>query len=722
MKKPDIRRWMRDGSTRTGFSDDWPPDDEIAPAPDSPWLPWVLGAVVVFMTVMVAFLVSGPSTYQSSSSLVLVLDTPIAAVDEALDGLESVDTGNAVETLTQIMGNPDLHARALNQVGIDTGEADRYRMTVTSPHDSLMVTVEVAGPGPEVAQVAAEIGRLGAEIAEGVFPGVELDDRAATPRTEGGNLVGSPLLSASLGFIVVLALVGGASVERSRMSRSSAGLKGAVRDWIEGVAVPGRTRLGPAPDVRITLLAVAAVSAVLVLAPDHVVWLGIGALTGLSMLFALRFPRLLVIGLVVLVLFNLSDIGTDFFGLPGISVPYTLFVMIVLAIRTWVLGEESRSWLGLAVVIGALAAVMSISGIFAEDQEVALERTVDLVKNGLLVLLIVLLIRDLKDLRRVIWVLIVGASVLSLLGIVRTTMGSSPGLLEGFSQVVNEVVDEEVIGSRIAGPLGDANFFGQLLVLVFPFALERAFRARIWIPRIAAALATILIATAVVLTYSRGALIGLVAVVVFTLVFIRPALRTVLVTLFLSAVVLVLLPSQYLDRIGSLGQVLQIGSGTGVQDASLQGRFGEMVVGMDMFHDYPVTGVGPGNYPVRYVEYSSGRGIDYRLEQRQPHSLPVEVAAELGVLGLAWWTLAAYFLGSRLLRARRLAAMHEQRELKHYLEALCVSFAGFATTSLFLHLAFSRSLWMMVGIAVGAIGLTRARVDQATPAQEVEVV
>jgi O-antigen ligase len=293
-------------------------------------------------------------------------------------------------------------------------------------------------------------------------------------------------------------------------------------------------------------------------------------------------------------------------------------------------------------------------------------------------------------------------------------IGSTPGLLDGFSQVVNEVVDEEVVGIRIAGPLGDANFFGQFQVLVFPFALERAFRAVALIPRVTAALATLLIAGAVVLTYSRGALIGLVVATVVALVFIRPALRTVLVALFVSALVLFLTPGQYFDRIGSLGQVLQIGSGTGVQDPSLQGRFGEMVVGIEMFHDYPVTGVGPGNYPSRYVEYSSGLGIDYRLELRQPHSLPIEVAAELGILGLAWWTIAAYLLGSRLLGARRLAAMDEDEELKHYLEALCVSFAGFAATSLFLHLAFSRSLWMMVGIAVGAIGLTRSQLDPTT--------
>jgi O-antigen ligase len=201
-------------------------------------------------------------------------------------------------------------------------------------------------------------------------------------------------------------------------------------------------------------------------------------------------------------------------------------------------------------------------------------------------------------------------------------------------------------------------------------------------------------------------------------VFIRPALRSVLVALFVSVLVLFLTPSQYVERIGSLGQVLQIGSGTGLEDASLQGRFGEMLVGLEMFHDYPITGVGPGNYPGRYVEYSSALGLDYRLELRQPHSLPIEVAAELGILGLAWWSVAAYTLGSRLLGARRIAVVTGNTEMKHYLETICVSFVGFAATALFLHLAYARSLWMLVGIAVAAIKLSHMQAGRTTSIAE----
>ena len=43
-----------------------------------------------------------------------------------------------------------------------------------------------------------------------------------------------------------------------------------------------------------------------------------------------------------------------------------------------------------------------------------------------------------------------------------------------------------------------------------------------------------------------------------------------------------------------------------------------------MFGDYPIFGVGPGNYPLHYLDYSQEIGLDPRLEQREAHSLYLE--------------------------------------------------------------------------------------------------
>jgi O-antigen ligase len=128
-----------------------------------------------------------------------------------------------------------------------------------------------------------------------------------------------------------------------------------------------------------------------------------------------------------------------------------------------------------------------------------------------------------------------------------------------------------------------------------------------------------------------------------------------------------------------------------------------------MFHDHPYTGVGPGNYPGRYLEYSPEVGLDYRAELRQPHSLPVEVAAELGVLGLAWWFLASIALGRALWRARRQSRSFGDVEMSDHLEGLTIALIGFMVTGLFLHLDFARFFWMMVGLVVAAVRIARVR-------------
>jgi hypothetical protein len=75
-------------------------------------------------------------------------------------------------------------------------------------------------------------------------------------------------------------------------------------------------------------------------------------------------------------------------------------------------------------------------------------------------------------------------------------------------------------------------------------------------------------------------------------------------------------------------------------------------------------------------------------------------------------------LGSSLLGARRLALLANDTEVKHSLETICVSFIGFAATALFLHLAFARSFWMMVGIAVAAIRVAHESADRTAPVAE----
>ena len=121
-----------------------------------------------------------------------------------------------------------------------------------------------------------------------------------------------------------------------------------------------------------------------------------------------------------------------------------------------------------------------------------------------------------------------------------------------------------------------------------------------------------------------------------------------------------------------------------------------------MFFDHPSLGVGPGNYPARYVEYSQRIGLDPRPDARTPHNLYLETLAEVG--------LAGFLVFGFLLASAVAGAWHARRALpgKDALlaEGIFVAVVGFLINGIFLHGAYPRYLWLVIGLglAAGALG------------------
>jgi O-antigen ligase len=98
--------------------------------------------------------------------------------------------------------------------------------------------------------------------------------------------------------------------------------------------------------------------------------------------------------------------------------------------------------------------------------------------------------------------------------------------------------------------------------------------------------------------------------------------------------------------------------------------------------------------------------LDARHEERAAHCLYLEVAAENGLLGLAVFGGVLAFAGTGLQRTRRGFAAAGETELLQLTTAIGIAFAGFLFGSVFLHLAYPRFLWLMVGIAMAVRGLS----------------
>ena len=134
----------------------------------------------------------------------------------------------------------------------------------------------------------------------------------------------------------------------------------------------------------------------------------------------------------------------------------------------------------------------------------------------------------------------------------------------------------------------------------------------------------------------------------------------------------------------------------------MQGRTSEMIIAVQMFMDHPLIGVGFDNYPVLYQDYSKYLGIDTRTEQREAHSLYLEVGAETGLLG---YLGLGGILVTTILAMNKASKMLQQAgrsDLNSWVKGLRLGVYGYMFTSIFLHQGFPRYLWMLLALSSAA--------------------
>ena len=102
------------------------------------------------------------------------------------------------------------------------------------------------------------------------------------------------------------------------------------------------------------------------------------------------------------------------------------------------------------------------------------------------------------------WALLAAGMLLAVLTIFQSVTGKFDNDFGGLAQYrVSEIAGGED-APRPSGTLADANYYGQLLIMVMPFALFLMFEGRTRSLKVLGALATLILAGGVVFTYSRG--------------------------------------------------------------------------------------------------------------------------------------------------------------------------------------------------------------------------
>lgn len=266
----------------------------------------------------------------------------------------------------------------------------------------------------------------------------------------------------------------------------------------------------------------------------------------------------------------------------------------------------------------------------------------------------------------------------------------------------------DVVAPRLEGPIGDDNRYAQVMMMIAPLAFFLAIGKKDIKLKVLFLVATFFIIVGAFLTYSRGGLIALTAAIIlmFFLKFIKLRYLAILIPFFL---ILPIAVPNFASRLSSLQNITLSGlvnnsADTGINsaDSSVQSRATEMISSALMFADYPLFGVGPGNYAVHYQEYAPRAGFAVKLANRQPHTLYGGIAAEDGIFGISCLLLILAISLIEVFRARR-EWLSNNFMLASIATGLFLGVFVYMVTGIFLHLSFIRFLFLLLGLA-GATG------------------
>jgi O-antigen ligase len=420
----------------------------------------------------------------------------------------------------------------------------------------------------------------------------------------------------------------------------------------------------------------------------------------------------LELGLFILVFITytrFSDVLVHEHGLPSIAQPLSLLLLAIICGRWLFLNENPLHKIEMPLIIlGAYGLVSFASLLYAADMSRTLSALETYIKDVIITILIILLLRRANTFRNVIWTLLLTGIFMGSITTFQQLTGTYQTTYWGFGQAQIQNIVTKSNDYRIAGPIGDPNFYAQVLLVLIPLALERLWHERHPLLRLLAGWALAVCLLSILFTFSRGAFLGLIVIAALSLWYYRIRFVPLVITILLASFLFQFVPEQYSARIQTVTSLIP---GLGQQDArneiSFRGRISEMQAGWLMFNEYPLLGVGLNNYAVHYQKYSRQLGIDSRLEDRAAHNLFLEVAAETGLVGLTIFGTMLGLTFHGLVKAYKRFDQMGLDDEAYMIRAFMIGFIGYLAASFFLHAAYPRYFWLLLGISLAISQITR---------------
>jgi O-antigen ligase len=408
----------------------------------------------------------------------------------------------------------------------------------------------------------------------------------------------------------------------------------------------------------------------------------LGLLAAVGAVFVALVLTSLQIGFAAMVMFAYLEVLSV---LGGVSLAKVAGALIVVAwIATVSIGGRRERNLFTAhpaftYLVLAFLGWSAISVAWSESSSTALTSVMRYALNAFLLPIAYTAVRDRRDAMRILAAIVIGASV------------------AGVSAIIAPPPPESAIFGRAAGTVGDPNELAAALLVGLAVASAFAVNRHISPPlRALAGGSAVLCLTGILLSLSRGGLLGVAAGLVVAVV-VGGRWRGRVLSL---AGVLAMLAVGYFAFFASLPakqRVLDVGAEGGT------GRLDLWTVGLRMIEAHPLNGIGSGEFPISSVHYLLRPGLIQSgafilSTPKVAHNTYLNVTAELGLVGgILFVAMIAFCIGCALVAIRRVTRAGDEC-MEILIRGYVVAISGYLVTLLFLSESTAKLFWILLAL------------------------
>ncbi len=449
------------------------------------------------------------------------------------------------------------------------------------------------------------------------------------------------------------------------------------------------------------LLGIAA--GMLIISVDNPVFIlvGLASLIGfVATVASVEFGLLL---LVFITYTRFSDIAVHNYGAPSIAKSFIVLLLIAIFIRWAISNDRPRGLLLPTLMVVAYGLVGFTSLLYAPDKDAVIYSLSNYEKDALIAIVVVALLKKPQQFKQVIYTLLVVGIFIGSISVHQYLTKSFRNDYGGFAVAEYMNIVDNTNDYRLSGPVGDPNFFAQVMVVLALLGVERLVHEKKILLKILAGWAAAVSTLTVVFTFSRGATVALViALIIFFWIHrLKPA--QLIAILVLGIAMLLFAPPTYFERVLTIKNILPSTSSDGQlnvrTDRAIQGRASEGLTAWVMFTQNPWMGVGLNNFSSLYQEYTKSLGLAPSATNRSPHNLYLEVAAETGMVGLVVFLIMVGLAFRSILYARRKFREAGMEDYANMITGFAIAFGGYMLSAVFVHAAYPRYFYLLVGIA-----------------------